>query len=86
MNIDIKETKRRDKETFEHLITVLSILFGDAREAWEEYDRKGVPTNKKDWIKAVKKERRLIKEATKYLKEYIEELITQKNENRKNKA
>jgi len=63
--LDIKE------ETFDHLVTVLSILFGDAREVQLNAENK----SKKDWNIANKKEKRLYNEGKNYLKNYLESLL-----------
>ena len=69
MKLDTKE------ESFEHLVTVLSIFFGDAREETMSLTDK---SSSKEWEKKHQKERRLYNEAEKYLKSFMIELIKQK--------
>ena len=59
------------KESFEHLVCVLSIMFGDAREEVCGH----YPAT--EWEKRHKKEKRWYNEASKYLKSFIIELIRQ---------
>lgn len=72
MNIDLKKTERTDAETFDHLTTVLYIIFSSANDAIRLYTE-----NDKEWNKAHKKEKRYYIDAKKYLYKYIIELINQ---------
>jgi hypothetical protein len=59
-------------ETFLHMVTVLSIMFGDARECLLEAEQK---VTRAEWDRIHRKEKKLYMEARDYLKGYLEELI-----------
>lgn len=64
--------KSEDGKTFEHLMLVLVILLGDARECIRAEFK-----NEKEWEAGHKKEKELINEASKYLKTFVTSSIEQ---------
>ena len=66
MNLDLKEsTKYREKETFNHLLTVLMCMF----RQMERFD-----SEEKAYGKRLKQQNKIYKEAKEYLASYIKAL------------
>lgn len=66
MNLDLKKsTKYREKETFNHLLTVLMCMFGQM----ENYQ-----SEEKAYEKRLKQQNKIYKEVKEYLASYIKAL------------